>query len=351
MSSASASASEAQAPVSADLAQAAQAKTLEEYMDEIKKNKELIDGQQQIITSQIAQGEKVLNTLKSSVSMTMPQEQGPAQAQPRPAQAQAQARPEQAQSRPAQSQSRPAQTPIQNNSQISALEEAEKKKRKKDDWISKPKILKGDWEKRKREHDEKVKKSERDIQAYEDFVADKSEDEIKELESAWEKRGFRTPFQVLRKAKNEAEEFIKKDVIPRADIDKRFAEQREARKKVLLEFQNSLNLLNTQIQEINNKIKENINNKRKFLTMSDEEKKNSRDYELTMTEENNLKNEKLAVEKKIRDLTTKKDNELAPIDAAIAALKNEANEKEVGGKTRKKRTKNMKRRQSRKYKV
>ncbi len=300
----------------------AQAKTLEEYMDEIKKNKELIDGQQQIITGQIAQGEKVMNMLQSSVSLTIPQGQGQA----------------------------PTQKVITPIPTINAVEEAEKKKRKKGNWISN----KGDWEKKKREHDEKVKKSKSDIEAYETFVADKSEDEIKALNNEFEswspslnKPPGYSEYKVLRKARDDSIKFIEKDVIPREDIDKKFAEQREARKNVLRLFDVSLNLLNTKNQEINNKIKEIVKKETKYVTIPNKEQDS--DYILIKSKKEDLSRQKKEIEKNIGDLTTNKDNELAPIDKAITKLKAEAVKNKIGGKkTRKRRTKNMKRRQSRK---
>ena len=319
MSSASAELAAAPAPAPAP------AKTLEEYMDEIKKNKELIDGQQQIITGQIAQGEKVLNTLKSSVSMTMPQGQGQG---PAPA---------------------PEQKVITPIPTINAIEEEEKKKRKKGNWISN----KGDWEKKKREHDEKVKKSKSDIEAYETFVADKSEDELKALEMefksytpSYNKPPGYSEYKVLRKARDVSIKFIENDVIPREGIDKKFAEQREARKKVLLNFEKSLNLLNTKNKEINNKIKEIVKKETTYVTMPDKEKDSG--YIQLKSEKEDLSRQKKEIEKNIGDLIKNKDNELAPIDKAITDLKKEAKKKEIGGKTRKKRTKNMKIRQSRK---
>jgi len=310
-------------------------------MNKISENEKLIEQQKNTIEKQITQGKDVLKTLTSSVSMTIKQIPGQGQGlrqahvqRLRQVQVQGQAQEMQAQA------------------QISKLEEEEKKKRKKDDWFSKPNLLKSDWEKNKRKHDEKVKKAESDIKAYEDFVADKTEDEIKELENVWEKPGFRTPFQVLRKAKKEAEVFIKDDVIPRADIDKRFAVQREARKKVLLEFQNSLNSSNEERKKITDQIYENNNKKNGYRTVPDKIKNNDEEYIQINTKGNTLNNEKYMVDVKIKKLTDKKDAELKLIDGEITKLKAEAKDKEIGGKkTRKRRTKNMKRRQSRKYKV
>jgi hypothetical protein len=330
-----------------------QPKTLQEYMVEIQKNKELIDSQQKIITNQISQGENVLKTLRASLSLESPQAVVPS-AQ-KPAVLPSGQAPAVVPS--AQQGMNPTETTMTTKPKLSNIEEEERKKRKEGNWMSTPKMFKNDWEKKKREHDEKVKKATADIEAYEHFVADKSDEQINKLEAEYNStfRSISQPegykeYKALKKAKIEADEFIKNDVIPRQEIDKRFAEQREARKKVLTNFENSLNSLNAQKKEISDKIKENIKNKQKYLTMSDEAKNNDSNYAKIIEEENKLKNEKLALDNDIKVLTENKDKDLKPIDTAITELKAEAKKKEIGGKkTRKRRTKNLKRRQSRKY--
>ena len=325
-------------------------------MEEIKKNQDLINRQQKIITGQITQGENVLNTLRSSLSLTTPQGQTELPSAktglPSAKTGLPSAKTGLSSAKTGLS-SAPAGQQVMNpieptNSQVKKLEEEARKERKKEDFFSTPKIWKGDWEKRKREHDEKVKKYMEDIAKYEEFISGKSEDEIKKLESQWGIR--RTEFQLLRKAKNEAEEFIKQDAIPRAALDKKFAQQREARKKVLLIFDNDLKSLNTEKENIIKQLKENIKKKQKYAIMSDEEKNSDTDYANVISDENNLKNNKLKIENDIKRLTDKKNKDLKPIDGEISKLKKEANDNSIGGKiTRKRRTKNLKRKQSRKY--
>lgn len=330
---------------------APQPKSLQEYMDEIKKNQDLINRQQKIITGQITQGENVLNALRSSLSLTTPKGQtGLPSAQTGLPSAQTEL-PSAKTGLPSAPAGQQVMNPIEpTNSQVKKLEEEAKKERKKDEMFATPKIWKGDWEKRKSKHDEKIRKSREDIAKYEEFISGKSEDEIKKLESQWEIPGIKTEFQVLREAKIEAEEFIKHDAIPRAALDKKFAQQREARRNVLLNFDNELKLLNTEKENIIKQLKENIKKKQKYIIMSDEEKDSDPDYANVITDENNLKNQKLKIENDIKMLTDKKNDDLKPIDDEISKLKTDAKEKKIGGKiTRKRRTKNLKRKQSRKY--
>ena len=162
--------------------------------------------------------------------------------------------------------------------------------------------------------------------------------------------GTRNEYQVLRDEKNEAEEFFKKVATPKAQLDKEIKEQRESRKNVLLEFENKLKPLNKNNEKIKNeiKIKNNEKIKKGYLTMMDKEK--NEEYKRFDSDYNSLITQKNMVDEQITSLKKEKENKLKIINDKMKELK--AKDQKLGGKkTRKRRTKNMKRRQTRKYKV
>jgi hypothetical protein len=352
--SAAASASPAAAP--------GNEKTLQDYMKDMEQNKILIEKQQYLIAAQLSQGQEVLNTLKNASTFTQTKGNKAVVANTAVSANTA------VTNTPGVSVShQEKRLQIKSPEEIAADEEAaaEEKKRleieterkKGRAWFSSSvknktpedaRKKKEELKKKQDEYNRRFEQAEQDKIDFENYKHTLDDETLNKYETSKLGLGLGDGYKEYKEKKQKYDDAVetlklrdKKDM-----HDNTIKGLREKRNQLEEEKYN----LNQEMKQNESEI-ENLN--KSIISITQTASKNK--VSISADDQANIQNMKKKIQE-LKDAITKgkeniikKDEEVKKADGELSAAKKAAVNDKVGGKTRKRRTKNLKRRQSRKY--